>query len=145
MRDILALEGKRSPPAAIQLLSCALFNSAMPCTGMIGLSVSLHGISLHACAACVVCLCVSVCARATCGCALRARGFLCSSVLYLYSCTCIVFLKCRYIGAFTFFLVFTTLPQVLLVASSIAYFRVATEAGIRPTRRADVLLWYIKP
>ena len=39
----------------------------------------------------------------------------------------------------------TTLPQVLLVASSIAYFRVATEAGIRPTRRADVLLWYIKP
>ena len=37
------------------------------------------------------------------------------------------------------------LPQVLLVASSIAYFRVATEAGIRPTRRADVLLWYIKP
>ena len=107
MRDILALEGKRSPPAAIQLLSCALFNSAMPCTGMIGLSVSLHGISLHACAACVVCLCVSVCARATCGCALRARGFLCSSVLYLYSCTCIVFLKCRYIGAFTFFLVFS--------------------------------------
>ena len=92
MRDILALE----------LLSYALFNSAMPCTGMIGLSVSLHGISLHACAR-VSCTCVSVCVRArdsmrvACGC---ARFLWCSSVCYIY--TCIDFFEIITIGAFSF-------------------------------------------
>ena len=84
MRDILALEGKRSPPAAIQLLSCALFNSAMPCTGMIGLSVSLHGISLHACAACVVCLCVCLCARARLVVVRCVRAVFCVLLCYIY-------------------------------------------------------------
>ena len=77
MRDILALE----------LLSCALFNSAMPCTGMIGLSqsVCMVLVSMHA-RVCRAHVYLCVCARAT-PCALRAgaRGFYgVLLVLYLY-------------------------------------------------------------
>ncbi len=90
MRDILAARGEEEPPtAAIQPLSCALLNSAMPRTGMIG-SVShsvSDGISLHAACmrVCMVCLCV----RARDLCVACAR-FFCGVLLCV--CVCVIFI-----------------------------------------------------
>ena len=55
--------GEEDPPtAAIQPLSCALLNSAMPCTGMIR-SVS-HSVSARYLSPCMRVCGVSVCVRA---------------------------------------------------------------------------------
>ena len=107
MRDILAARGEEEPPtAAIQPLSCALLNSAMPCTGMIG-SVShsvSDGISLHACVCGVSPVCV--CARATC--ALRARGFFLRCLL----CVCYIYISIIISRGGVFFLYARARPRV---------------------------------